>query len=169
VTIARTDESLVFRCIGQSRIAADIKELGVNRVVIGACAPMLHEQTFRGAVTRAGSEPVSLSSRIGLREQDSWVHGHDKQGATDKALRLMSAGVAKARLLQPLEPIRLGAERHALVIGGGVAGLRSLHWTLRDRACAFHWLRRSPFLGGRMAQLESVFPPRKRLASCYMP
>ena len=155
VTITRTDESLCSDA-GQSMIEADIKELGINRVVIGACAPMLHEQTFRGTVTRAGLNPF-LYHHVGLREQDSWVHGHDKGAATDKALRLMSAGVAKARLLKPLDPIRLGAEKHALVIGGGVAGLRAA-LDIARQGLRVALVEKSPFLGGRMAQLESVFP-----------
>ena len=155
VTITRTDESMCSDA-GQSLIEQDIKELGINRVVIGACAPILHEQTFRGAVTRAGLNPF-LYHHVGLREQDSWVHGHDKQAATDKALRLMSAGVAKARLLQPLDMIRLGAEKHALVIGGGVAGLRAA-LDIARQGLRVTLIERSPFLGGRMAQLESVFP-----------
>lgn len=68
VTVARTDKSLCSDT-GQGRIEQDIKELGVNRVVIGACAPMLHEQTFRGAVTRAGLNPY-LYQHVGLREQE---------------------------------------------------------------------------------------------------
>ncbi len=105
---------------------------------------------------RAGLNPY-LYYHVGLREQDSWVHGDDSVGATSKAIRLMAAGVAKARLLQPLEPIRLGAEKQAMVIGGGVAGLRA---TL-DIACqglSVVLVEKSPFLGGRMAQLETVFP-----------
>jgi heterodisulfide reductase subunit A len=155
VTVARTDESLCSDA-GQARIEQDIKELGVNRVVIGACAPMLHEQTFRGAVMRAGLNPY-LYQHIGLREQDSWVHGHDKQAATDKALRLMAAGIAKARLLQPLDPIRLGAEKHALVIGGGVAGLRAA-LDIARQGLRVSLVEKSPFMGGRMSQLDSVFP-----------
>jgi len=155
VTITRTDESLCSDA-GQSMIEADIKELGLNRVVIGACAPMLHEQTFRGAVMRAGLNPY-LYQHVGLREQDSWVHGHDKPAATEKALRLMSAGIAKARLLQALDPIRLCAEKHALVIGGGVAGLRSA-LDIARQGLRVSLIEKSPFLGGRMAQLESVFP-----------
>lgn len=155
VTITRTDESLCSDA-GQSMIEQDIKELGLNRIVIGACAPMLHEQTFRGAVTRAGLNPY-LYQHVGLREQDSWVHGHDKQAATEKAMRLMSAGIAKARLLQALDPIRLGAEKHALVIGGGVAGLRSA-LDIARQGLRVSLVEKSPFLGGRMAQLESVFP-----------
>jgi len=155
VTITRTDESMCSDA-GQSLIEKDIQELGINRVVVGACAPMLHEQTFRGAVTRAGLNPF-LYHHVGLREQDSWVHEHDKPAATDKALRLMSAGVAKARLLQPLDPIRLGAEKHALVIGGGVAGLRAA-LDIARQGLRVTLIEKSPFLGGRMAQLETVFP-----------
>ncbi len=155
VAVARTDPSFCSDA-GQAIIEQDIKELGINRVVIGACAPSLHEQTFRNAVTRAGLNPY-LYHHVGLREQDSWVHDSDKEGATEKAVRLMSAGVAKARLLTPLEPIRLGAEKQALVIGGGVAGLRSA-LDIARQGIRVTLVEKSPFLGGRMAQLESVFP-----------
>ena len=69
----------------------------------------------------------------------------------------MAAGIAKARLLEPLEPIRLAAEKHALVIGGGIAGLRSA-WDIARRGIKVTLIEKSPFLGGHMAQLESVFP-----------
>jgi heterodisulfide reductase subunit A len=155
VVVSRTDPSFCSNA-GQGIIEQDIKELGLNRVVIGACAPSLHEQTFRGAVVRAGLNPY-LYHHVGLREQDSWVHSNDQEGATEKAIRLMAAGVAKARLLTPLDPIRLGAEKQALVIGGGAAGLRAA----LDIACQgirVTLVEKTPFLGGRMAQLESVFP-----------
>jgi heterodisulfide reductase subunit A len=141
---------------GQALIEEDIKELGVNRVVIGACAPSLHEQTFRGTVARAGLNPY-FYHHVGVREQDSWVHHDDPEGATEKAIRLMAAGIAKARLLDPLEPIRLEAKQHALVIGGGVAGLRAA-WDIARRGIKVTLVEKSPFLGGRVAQLETVFP-----------
>jgi len=155
VVVSRTNMSLCSDA-GQSQIEQDIKELGVNRIVIGACAPSLHEQTFRNTVMRAGLNPY-LYHHIGLREQDSWVHACDCDGATCKAMRLMAAGVAKARLLQPLEPIRLEAEKQALVIGGGVAGLRAA-LDIARQGLQVVLVEKSPFLGGRMAQLESVFP-----------
>ncbi len=155
VVVSRTDLSFCSDA-GQAIIEQDIRELGVNRVVIGACAPSLHEQTFRGTVTRAGLNPF-LYHHVGIREQDSWVHSNDPEGATEKAVRLMAAGVAKARLLTPLDPIRLGAERHALVIGAGVAGLRAA-LDIARQGIRVTLLEKTPFLGGRMAQLESVFP-----------
>lgn len=155
VVVSRTDPSFCSNA-GQAIIENDIKELGVNRVVIGACAPSLHEQTFRNTVMRAGLNPY-LYHHVGIREQDSWVHNEDPEGATDKAIHLMAAGVAKARLLEPLDPIRLDAEKQALVIGGGVAGLRAALDIARQGIGV--WLvEKSPFLGGRMAQLECVFP-----------
>jgi len=155
VIVSRTNMSLCSDA-GQSQIEQDIKELGVNRVVIGACAPSLHEQTFRGTVMRAGLNPY-LYHHVGLREQDSWVHGNDCDGATNKAVRLMNAGVAKARLLNPLEPIRLEAEKQALVIGGGAAGMRAA-LDIARQGLRVVLVEKSPFLGGRMAQLEAVFP-----------
>jgi heterodisulfide reductase subunit A len=155
VVVSRTNMSLCSDA-GQSQIEEDIRELGVNRVVIGACAPSLHEKTFRNTVIRAGLNPY-LYHHVGLREQDSWVHDSDPDGASCKACRLMAAGIAKARLLDPLEPIRLDADKQALVIGGGVAGLRAA-LDIADQGLKAVLVEKSPFLGGRMAQLDTVFP-----------
>ena len=166
VVVSRTDPSFCSDA-GQAMIEQDIKEQGINRVVVGACAPSLHEQTFRNALMRAGLNPY-LYHHVGIREQDSWVHSDDPEGATDKAIRLMAAGVAKARLLTPLDPIRLEAEKRSVVIGGGVAGLTAaLDIARQDIRVTL--VEKSPFLGGRMAQLESIFPsdenPRELLRS----
>ncbi len=155
VTVSRTNMSMCSD-VGQSIIEEDIKENGINRVVIGACAPSLHEQTFRGTVARAGLNPYYYH-HVGLREQDSWVHKNNCEGATDKAVRLMAAGIGKARLLEPLAPIELDATKHALVIGGGIAGLRAA-LDIARRGLHVTLIEKSPFLGGRVAQLDTLFP-----------
>jgi heterodisulfide reductase subunit A len=155
VVVSRTNMAMCSD-MGQSMIQEDIQEKGVNRVVIGACAPSLHEQTFRNAITRAGLNPY-LYYHVGLREQDSWVHKGDCEGATHKAVRLMATGLAKARLLDPLSPIELSAEKHSLVIGGGIAGLKSA-LDIAKRGLKVTLIEKSPFLGGRVAQLDTLFP-----------
>ena len=151
----------MFMCSdpGQNMIQEDIREKGVNRVVVGACSPFLHETTFRNAVSQAGLNPY-LYHHVGLREQDSWVH-HDQPGvATEKAIRLMAAGIAKARNLEALNPIRLDAQKHALVIGGGLAGLRAALDIARN-GLKVTLVEKSPFVGGRVARLNRLFPDRR--------
>jgi heterodisulfide reductase subunit A2 len=155
VVVTRTDMSLCSDA-GQAMIEEDIREQGLNRIVIGACAPALHEQTFRHTIARAGLNPY-LYQHVGVREQVSWVHHADPAGATEKAFRLISAGVAKARRLEALDPVRLAARQQALVIGGGVAGLRAA-WDIARRGLKVTLIEKTPFLGGHLAQLETLFP-----------
>ncbi len=109
---------------GQQMITEDILTHGVNRVVVASCTPFLHESTFRGAVVRGGMNPY-LYEHANLREQCSWAHRHDPAGATEKAIRMVSAAVGKARRDAPLDQIRLPNHRIALVVGGGIAGMKA--------------------------------------------
>ncbi len=139
---------------GQELIQNDIKDGKINRVVVASCAPSLHELTFRGAIKRAGMNPY-LYEHANIREQVSWVHhGHQ---ATEKATGLVAGAVAKALRLQPLEPIRVEARRHATVIGGGVAGLRAAY-DLACRGLEVALVEKSPFIGGKTASLGLLVP-----------
>jgi heterodisulfide reductase subunit A len=148
----------VFMCSdpGQNLIAEDIRDKGLDAVVVAACSPSLHELTFRRTLRRAGLNPYVFEP-ANIREQVSWCHAHDPQGATAKAIRLVAAAVAKTRLLQPLDAIRVETTRRAAVIGGGVAGLRAA-LDLARRAIDVTLIEKSPFLGGRMAQLHTLYP-----------
>jgi heterodisulfide reductase subunit A2 len=146
----------MFMCSdpGQELIQDDIKRGGINRVVVASCAPALHELTFRGAISRAQMNPF-LYEHANIREQDSWVHHGD--AATAKAITLVAAAIAKARGLEPLEPIRVNAEHHATIIGGGIAGLRAAV-DLGTRGIKVALIEKSPFLGGNASKLDKVFP-----------
>ncbi|HYA02997.1 MAG TPA: CoB--CoM heterodisulfide reductase iron-sulfur subunit A family protein [Syntrophobacteria bacterium] len=159
VVVAR---DAVFMCSGpgQELIMEDLRKGAVDRVVIASCAPSLHEQTFRNALARAGANPY-VYEHANIREHVSWVHhGHT---ATDKAIRLVAAATAKAKQLEALEPIRVEAKRHATVIGGGMAGMRAA-LDLAQRGIPAALVEKSPFLGGRAAQLDRVAPTDEKAA-----
>jgi len=145
---------------GQQMIIDDIVKEGLNRVVVAACSPSLHELTFRQSLIRAGLNPF-LFEHVNIREQVSWVSKSDPSGATEKAARLIAAGVAKVRLSRALEPIRVEALQRVVVIGGGVSGLRCAS-DLARRGIPVVLLERSPFLGGRVAQLCCLYPTQAK-------
>ncbi len=153
VVVAREN---MFMCSdpGQDLIIEDLERGTVDRVVVASCAPDLHEVTFRNAIIRAGGNPY-IYEHANIREQVSWVHHGD--AATDKATKLVAAATAKAKQLQPLQAIRVEAKQHAVVIGGGISGLRAAK-DLAERGMAVTLLEKSPFLGGRTAQLDRLAP-----------
>lgn len=155
VVIAR-DQKYTCAKPGQEQIKEDIKELKLDRVVVASCSPKLHEPTFRLVLKEAGLNPF-LFEMVNLREQDSWVHMHDPAAATRKAIDLVRMGVAKACLLEPGEVITVPMKRSALVIGGGVAGIQSA-LDLANSGFEVYLVERTPSIGGRMAQLDKVFP-----------
>jgi heterodisulfide reductase subunit A len=144
---SETGQALIRDCIGK---------YGLNRVVIGACSPRMHEQTFRRTIEAAGLNPYLLEI-ANLREQDSWVHMHEPEEATEKAKALISAAVAKARLLEPLTPVRFKVTPAALVIGGGIAGIQSA-LNLANMGFKVYLVEKAPSIGGHMAQLDKTFP-----------
>ncbi len=155
VAVAR---DLQFSCsdIGQEQIQKDIAEFKLDRVVVAACSPRLHEPTFRRAISKAGLNPYMLEM-ANIREQCSWVHMDQPAMATEKAKDLISMAVAKAALLQPLEPESIPVSKDVLVIGGGVAGIAAA-LDLADSGLHVFLVERRPTIGGYMALLTDVFP-----------
>ncbi len=140
---------------GQLLIKEDIKEKGLNRVVVASCSPRMHEPTFRKALQEAGLNPYFLEM-ANIREQCSWVH-EDREAATEKAKQLVAAAVSKARLLEPLTSREVDAEPSALVIGAGIAGIQAA-LDIADAGFKVYLVEKSPSVGGRMAQLDKTFP-----------
>jgi heterodisulfide reductase subunit A len=141
---------------GQSLIKEDIKKYNLNRVVVSACSVRMHETTFRGAVSEAGLNPF-LMEMANIREQCTWAHGHDKEGALKKAKDLTAAAIAKASFLAPLQFIKVPVTKRAMVIGGGVAGI-SASLDLAGQGIETILVEKEPTIGGVMAQLNKTFP-----------
>lgn len=154
-------ETQMFCCSdpGQMGIERKIHERMLNRVVVAACSPSLHELTFRRALARTGLNPYLLE-HCNLREQVSWVV-EDRGAATAKAVRLVRAAVWRAARLHPLGKRRIPIYPAVLVIGGGVAGLTAAR-DLAARGIHVTLIESSPFLGGRLAQLHKIYPTGAR-------
>ncbi|MFI5167498.1 MAG: CoB--CoM heterodisulfide reductase iron-sulfur subunit A family protein [Thermoanaerobaculales bacterium] len=150
-----TTQMFVCSDPGQVLIEQKIKELALNRVIVAACSPTLHQLTFRRTVARAGLNQF-LFEHINIREQVSWV-SEDKELATQKATRLIRAAVARVHHLVPLDKRRIAIHPAALVIGGGIAGLVAAR-DLAQRGMNVTLVEKRPFLGGRVSQLNSLFP-----------
>jgi heterodisulfide reductase subunit A len=149
---------VTFACADSSQkdMIEDVKAQKLDRIVVASCSPKLHELTFRGVVQRAGLNPYQYY-HANIREQASWAHSDDPEGATEKAIRHVRAAVAYARLAEPLARMKAAFVPKVLVIGGGVAGLKAAI-DLSSMGVGVVLLERSPALGGRTAELPEVYP-----------
>ena len=153
--VAARDYKFMCSDPGQELIKKDIKELGLNRVVVASCSPTMHEPTFRRACQDAGVNPY-LFEMANIREHVSWVT-EDKQAATEKAKALVSAAVRRVYYHQPLETKEVPVNPNTLVVGGGIAGIQAA-LKIADSEHQVYLVERTPSIGGHMAQLDKTFP-----------
>jgi heterodisulfide reductase subunit A len=147
----------VYMCSdpGQNMIKEDIKQLGLNRVVVASCSPTLHELTFRNAVHDAGLNPY-LFEMANIREHASWVT-EDPEMATDKAKGLVGAAVRRVFYQEPLEVREVPVTPAVMVVGGGIAGIQA-SLEIANAGHKVYLVEREPSIGGHMAQFDKTFP-----------
>ncbi len=141
---------------GQEEVRKYIKEYNLNRVVVAACSPRMHEFTFRRCISEAGLNPYLLEI-ANIRELCSWCHPSSPKEATEKAKEIVKMAVAKARLLTTLTPIEVPITKKALVIGGGIAGINAA-LDLAEMGFKVYLVEKKESIGGHMAQLDKTFP-----------
>lgn len=140
---------------GQNLIVDAIKKQKLDAIVVSACSPTLHENTFRNTTER-GSLNRYLCEIANIREHCSWVH-EDREIGTKKASRIIKSIIEKVRYDEPLEPIFVDVTKKALVVGGGIAGIQAA-LDLADAGVETILVEKSPSIGGHMAQLSETFP-----------
>jgi len=120
-----TDSNL-FTCSQdtQAKIKEKILEEKLNRVVVASCSPKTHAPMFMETLEACGLNRY-LFEMANIRNQDSWVHANNPKLATEKARDLVRMAVARAVELQPLHGKVIPVNKHALVVGGGVAGMNA--------------------------------------------
>lgn len=146
-----------FMCssLGQEMIKEDIRELGLDRVVVAACTPRMHEPTFQRALGEGGLNPYYFE-QANIREQCSWVHD-DREKATEKSKALVAAAVSRVRHHQSLSVNTVPINPATLVVGAGITGIQAA-LELANADYPVYLVEREPSIGGRMAQLDETFP-----------
>ena len=140
---------------GQLKIREAIKEKQLTGIVVCSCSPRMHENTFRQAASRAGINPYMVEI-ANIREHCSWIH-KDKEEATEKAVILARAAIAKVLLNAPLTAGTSRVVKRALVIGGGIAGIQTA-LDIAEAGYEVDIVEKTPSIGGRMSQLDKTFP-----------
>ena len=140
---------------GQALIKDDIRNEGLDRIVVASCSPLMHETTFRRACADAGLNPF-LFQMTNIREHCSWV-SEDPVSATQKAKFLVSAAVRRVQYQLPLEARQVEMKQSAVVVGAGIAGIEAA-LRLADAGKHVYLVERQPSIGGHMAQLYKTFP-----------
>jgi heterodisulfide reductase subunit A len=127
-------------------IRRTIEEQNINRVVIGGCSPRTHESKFQDLIRRAGINRYLLEF-ANIRDQATWVHGHQPAKAIAKAKDLIRMAVGAVVEAQPLAEHRLAINKNVLVVGGGVTGMTSA-LELADQGFKVYLAEKTPDLGG---------------------
>lgn len=141
---------------GQRALQAAIRDHTLDGVVIAACSPSMHEPTFRKAVASQGLNPYQCEI-ANIREHCSWVHREAHAEASAKAVEIIKTMVEKVRFNRSLEPLSLPLIKRALVVGGGVAGLRAA-LDVADAGHSVILVEKEAKLGGHGAQLSAIYP-----------
>ena len=151
-------EEYIFMCsdAGQALIKNAIDEKGLNRVVVAACPPSLHEMTFKKVLESKDVNPYYFE-QANIREHCSWIHKNNPKEATKKSSGLVSSAVAKINIQMELFSTHIDPVVHSLVIGGGVSGLRAAKDIAR-RNIQVTLIEKTAILGGRMNDLDTLYP-----------
>ena len=140
---------------GQELIIKDIKENKLNRVVVSACSPRIHELTFRKALENAGLNAY-MFEMANIREQVSWVHT-DREDATRKAKALVTAAVTRVAYHEALDKRSVDVNPASMVIGAGISGITAA-LEIADAGKKVYLLEKDSELGGHTAHVDVTFP-----------
>ncbi len=138
----------------QEKIKKTIEEYNLNRVVVASCSTRTHEPLFRSLIRDAGLNKY-LFEMANIRDQCSWVHMNERDGATEKAKTLVRMAVANAAQIEPLIEKSVTVERSCLVVGGGLAGMTA-SLNLADQGFKVFLVEKEGVLGGNLRYIYNT-------------
>jgi heterodisulfide reductase subunit A len=147
--------SLLCSNDGKKYLEEDIKKEELTHLVVAACSPKDHEQTFMGICEKAGVSPF-LFQLVNIREQCAWMIP-DKDEATSKAIKYIRAGIHRVVFHRPLEKLEIDSNPDVLVIGGGISGIETA-LSLAGKERKVYLVEKSEALGGMAKKLSGLLP-----------
>ncbi len=154
VVVAR-DYKFMCSQPGQEKIQKDVAKYGLNRVVVAACSPQMHELTFRKTCEECGLNGY-LCQIANIREHCSWIHS-DTAAATEKAKALVAAAASRVAHHQPLEVSFAPLNPATMIVGAGIAGIQAA-LEIAETGKDVYLVERDSTIGGKMAKLDKTFP-----------
>ena len=151
-------KNTLFACSdsSQKEMVDDIQTSELDAIVVASCSPKLHVPTFRAVAERGGLNPFNYV-QVNIREQSSWAHSDNKLGATEKAILLVKAGIARASESEALTSMKIPTTNAVAVIGAGVGGMRSAI-ALADMGTEVYLIEKAETVGGHTANFGQLFP-----------
>lgn len=153
---------------GAREIESQVAEWQLDHVVLAACRCCNLEQVCYSCTDRRTMCQKYLNQHlvlphnalvefVNIREQCAWVHKDDPQGATRKAMQIISSGVTRARLTTPAVPEKKSILPRALIIGGGLVGITAAR-PLVSRGYRVDLVARQGFGRGQHEPRETILP-----------
>ena len=151
-------KDFMFMCsdAGQQMMVDDVKEQNLDGLIVASCSPKLHEITFMNVAERAGLNPYEYY-HVNIREDSSWPHSDDPKGATDKAIRMVNAGIEYVKQTSPLAKIKVATTKRVLIIGAGISGVRAAV-DLAGMGIDVVLVEREDVLGGYTSNIYKTYP-----------
>ena len=152
---------------GLTAIKEGIRKHNLNRVIVASCTPRTHAPLFQATCESAGLNKYMFTF-VNIREHCSWVHMKEKERATKKARDLIRMGVARARLLEPQEEVKVDVTPTGVVIGGGVSGMTAA-LSIAEMGFPVHLVEKEGDLGGFVKNLNNLYVTEKSATETIRP
>ncbi|MCK4716017.1 MAG: CoB--CoM heterodisulfide reductase iron-sulfur subunit A family protein [Candidatus Marinimicrobia bacterium] len=155
VEIVGERHKLLCSVDGKVFLEEEIKKKNLTHLVVAACSPRDHNNTFINVCKKTELNPY-LYKMINIREHCAWIIP-DKDKATQKAIQYIQGGVSRVQYQTELIEKKLDTNPDVLVIGGGIAGVEAaLSLARKNRKVSL--IEKSGVLGGKSVGFKELLP-----------
>jgi heterodisulfide reductase subunit A2 len=136
----------------QAELREELQKSPANRVLFAACLPFVHKRRLRDVAKQEGFNP-SLVEVIDFQSQIKRAKAANAKPQEAGALTLINTVVQSLATADVVRATRVSVEKRALVIGGGIAGMRGA-LTLANQGVAVTLIEKENELGGHARNLH---------------